>query len=236
MPISDIVHLSSRCEKTVHNILKSFREDNNEFSHTERRGRKWLLDRDDLNYLESILRAEPGLFLDKLQDKLCTVRDIEVSIATISRTLCRLAITNKTIAKEAAERNEHLRATWEVSMAQYDPQQLVFIDEARVDDQTNVRKNGWAPLGQACVRQTSFLRGQKYSILPALSVDGIVALDIFEGSVNRESFLTFLQNHLVCLPYLYFPSPAYSVESGPAAESLPHGSQCGRYGQLLNTP
>jgi transposase len=238
MPISDIVHLSSHCKKTVHNILKSFREDDNEFNHsfTERRGCKRLLDRDDLNYLESILRAEPGLFLDELQDKLRTVRDIEVSIATISRTLSRLAITNKTIAKEAAERNEHLRATWEVSMAQYDPQQLVFIDEARVDDQTNVRKNGWAPLGQACVRRTSFLRGQKYSILPALSVDGIVALDIFEGSVNRESFLTFLQNHLVCLPYLYFPSPAYSVESGPAAESLPHGSQCGRYGQLLNTP
>jgi hypothetical protein len=99
--------------------------------------------------------------------------------------------------KEAAERNEHLRATWQIAMAQYDPQQLVFIDEAGVDDQTNFRKYGWAPLGQACVRRTSFLRGRKYSILPALSVDGIVALEIFEGSVNRERFLTFLHNHLV---------------------------------------
>jgi len=64
MSISDIVHLSSRCDKTVHNILNSFREDDNDFNHpfTECRGRKRLLDRDDLNYLESILRAEPGLF------------------------------------------------------------------------------------------------------------------------------------------------------------------------------
>jgi len=82
-------------------------------------------------------------------------------------------------------------------MAQYDPQQLVFVHEAGVDDQTNLCRYGWALLGQACVCHTSFLRGRKYSILPALSVDGIVALDIFEGSVNREHFLTFLRNHLV---------------------------------------
>lgn len=150
-----------------------------------------------MNYLEAILRAEPGLFLDELQDKLCTVRDIEVSIATLSRTLSCLAITHKSIAKEAAEWNEHLRATWQIAMVQYDPQQLVFIDKAGVDDQTNFCRYGWAPLGQACVCCTSFLRGHKYSILPALSVDGIVALDIFEGSVNREHFLTFLHNHLV---------------------------------------
>jgi len=135
--------------------------------------------------------------LDELQDKLRTVRDIEVSIATISRTLNHITITHKSISKETAERNEHLHATWQIAMAQYDPQQLVFVDEAGVDDQTNLRRYGWAPLGQACVRCTSFLRGRKYSILPALSVDGIVALDIFEGSVNREHFLTFLRNHLV---------------------------------------
>ena len=194
-----------------------------------------MLDRDDLNYLESIFRAEPGLFLDELQDKLHRVQDIGVSIATLSRTLRCLAITHKAIAKEAAERNEHLCATWQVSMAQYSPHQLVFIDEAGVNDQTNVRKNGWAPLGQACVRRTSFLRGQKYSILPALSVDGIVALDIFEGSVNREQFLTFLHNHLVSCQSMYFYSCAYPVVLGPTAEPLSYGSQCGYYGQLLDT-
>src|ERR1700676_3295215 len=106
---------------------------------------------------------------------------------------------------------------------------------AGVDDQTNVRKNGWAPLGQACVRRTSFLRGQKYSILPALSVDGIVALDIFEGSVNREQFLTFLHNHLVSCQSMYFYSCAYPVVLGPTVEPLSYGSQCGYYGQLLDT-
>ncbi|TFK78757.1 hypothetical protein K466DRAFT_468528, partial [Polyporus arcularius HHB13444] len=36
----------------------------------------------------------------------------------------------------------------------------------------------------------------RYSILPALTMDGIIALDIFEGSVNKERFLQFLNNEL----------------------------------------
>ncbi|KAI0039485.1 hypothetical protein FA95DRAFT_1504116, partial [Auriscalpium vulgare] len=32
----------------------------------------------------------------------------------------------------------------------------------------------------------------RYSILPALAVDGIIALDIFEDSVNKDRFLSFL--------------------------------------------
>ena len=141
MSINDIVHLSNCCEKTVHNVLRTYR-DYNGFTRpfTQPHGRRRLLDRHDLNYLEAVLHAEPGLFLDELQEKLRTMRDIEVSIATLSRTLSHLAITHKSISKEAAERNEHLHATWQIDMAQYDPQQLVCIDEAGVDDQTNVHK------------------------------------------------------------------------------------------------
>ena len=56
--ISDIMRLSSHCEKTVHNILKSFRENHNLFGHPviERCGRKRLLDRDDLNSPEHLTK------------------------------------------------------------------------------------------------------------------------------------------------------------------------------------
>ena len=88
MSINDIIHLSNRFDKTVCNMLKTY-QDHNEFMQpfTQPRGRKRLLDRDDLNYLEAILHAEPGLFLDELQEKLCTVQDIEVSISTLSHAL-----------------------------------------------------------------------------------------------------------------------------------------------------
>ena len=61
--------------------------------------------------------------------------------------------------------------------------------ESRVDDHTNQRTHGRAAVGLACVRRATFIRGQRYSILPALTSDGIIALDIFEGSVNKEKFI-----------------------------------------------
>jgi hypothetical protein len=190
-----------------------------------------------LNFIDSILIAEPGLYLDEIQDKLRTFRDVEVSIATISRTLSRLDITNKHIAKEAIERNELLRATWQIEMTQYGPRQIVFIDKAGVNDHTNVRRKGWAPLGQACVRRTSFLQGQKYSILPALGLDGILALDIFEGSVNRERFIAFLRDHLVRL--FHDTKVCCCVLThvlGSSTQSFSNGEECGGDGQLFHSP
>ncbi|KAI0048886.1 hypothetical protein FA95DRAFT_1490142 [Auriscalpium vulgare] len=55
---------------------------------------------------------------------------------------------------------------------------------------------GWAAIGRACVRRATFVRGQRYSILPALTYEGIIALDIFEGSVNKEKFVQFLEEEL----------------------------------------
>jgi len=112
MPIRTIAQLANPCEKSINNVLKTFRDYNqpiNPFIHTH--GRRRALSRDDLNFIDSILFAEPGLYLDEIQDKLRTSRDVEISISTLSRTLSRLHMTNKCIAKEAIERDELLRAT-----------------------------------------------------------------------------------------------------------------------------
>ncbi|KAG2048103.1 hypothetical protein BDR06DRAFT_843968, partial [Suillus hirtellus] len=50
----------------------------------------------------------------------------------------------------------------------------------------------------------------KYSILPALDCNGILALDIFEGSVNKERFVSFLHEQVA--PVLNpFPHPCSVV-------------------------
>jgi hypothetical protein len=195
MPIMDIVCLS---KQAVQNILATYRDYGQPINpFTCPCSRKHILERDDINYLDGILVAEPALYLDEIQDKLHEMRDVKVLLATLSQTLACLAVTHKHIAKEASEHNDLVCATWQAVMGQYEPRQIVCIDEAGVDDHTNICRSGWAPLGQACVQWTSFLRGQKYSILPALSLDGILTLDIFKGSVNQECFIEFLQNNLV---------------------------------------
>ena len=129
MPIADIVHLSKRSKRAVQNVLATYCDYGQPINlFTCPRSRKCILERDDLNYLEGIITAEPALYLDEIQDKLREIRDVEVSLATLSRTLARLAVTHKHIAKEASERNELLRATWQVVMGQYEPRQIVCIE------------------------------------------------------------------------------------------------------------
>lgn len=82
-------------------------------------------------------------------------------------------------------------------MAQYtNPDVFVFLDESAVDQGTAHRTHGRSKPGTRCVRRMTFIRGVRHSILPALTLDGIIGLDIFEGSVNKDRFLLFLRDQV----------------------------------------
>jgi len=78
-----------------------------------------------------------------------------------------------------------------------DPNMLMFGDEAAKDERTSARKRGWALRGSRCIQRRRFVRGRRFSILPILTLDGIIAYDIVEGSVTSERFLQFLQELVV---------------------------------------
>jgi len=113
--------------------------------------------------------------------------------------LIQNGLTWKHIQKAAAERDEELRTIWEADMAQYtDPDVFVALDESAVDNKTLQRGYGHSLVGTPCVRRAKFLQGVRYSILPVLTTEGIVALNIFEGSVTKERFLTFIHEQVIC--------------------------------------
>ncbi len=201
LSIPEIMQLSGCSRATVFRILrtrpKQFNHPTNQLVRPA--GRKRILEARDLLYIQSLLHARPTLYLDELRDELWRQRNVYLSISTICRTVRRLALTNKTISKEASERDDLLRAIWQVEIGRYSPEQFVFIDEAGIDDHTFVRHNGWAGLGRPCIVRAAFLRGQKLSILPALSASGILALDLVEGAVNGDIFVNFVQHDLVCI-------------------------------------
>jgi transposase len=195
----EIARLAGCSERTVYNILRLHREFGqvtNPYAHP--RGRPRALDMRAMNFISSILDAQPVLYLDEIQERLLDTLDIDVSIATISRAMRRLAFTHKNVAAAALERNEELRNAWIARNGDLQMEYIVWLDEAGIDNYTNQRGQGWAKLGQACVRRAAFIRGERFSILPALTCDGIIALDILEGSVNKEKFLHFLRRDLVC--------------------------------------
>ncbi len=48
-----------------------------------------------------------------------------------------------------------------------------------------------------------FVHGQKYSILPVLTIDSIIAHDVIPDSVTSEIFLEFLQEQVISDVFSY---------------------------------
>ena len=82
------------------------------------------------------------------------------------------------------------------------PDMLMFGDDAAKDKCTSARRRGWSGLGRRCVQRKCFVQGHCYSILPILTLDGIVAYDIIEGSVTSKRFLRFLCELVVSLDFV----------------------------------
>ena len=71
------------------------------------------------------------------------------------------------------------------------PDQLMFGDEAAKDEWTSARRKGWSERRTRCVQRKCFVQGRRYSILPILTLDGIIAYDVIEGLITRERFPQF---------------------------------------------
>jgi transposase len=200
---------------TIRNYC-AFDQVNNPFRRCT--GQPSYLNSEDMAFIESTLVANPSIYLNELQKRLYDTRNLEVSIATLSRALASAQYTRKWLTKASAERDEELQGVWEIAMAEYtDPTVFVFLDESAVDNKTIQQSHGWSRLGQPCVRRMIFLRGKRYSILPVLTTDSIIGLEIFEGSITKERFLAFLRTHIVrVIQVLYYCSHiSYTISLGP---------------------
>jgi hypothetical protein len=110
---SEIVLLASCSECTVHDVLWIHCNYGVVYNHfAQPCGGCHSLDTSDLNYISSLLAANPCLYLDELQDQLATGWGIHVSIATISCTVQSLVLSHKHVSKATLERNEFLCAMW----------------------------------------------------------------------------------------------------------------------------
>jgi len=82
-------------------------------------------------------------------------------------------------------------------------EQLVFIDKSAANERTMDRKFGWAPIGLPAWEIRPAKRSERWSILPAYTLDGYITYDIVHGSYNAELFHTFIENKVLplCSPY-----------------------------------
>jgi hypothetical protein len=109
-----------------------------------------------------------------------------------------------------------------------DPQMIMFVDETARNQRSSQWLKGWALLGKRCVQRWFFVCGERYSILPILTLDGIITYDIISGSVTSERFLQFLHKLVMSWggePYFEWSLiNIFSLDS--SNQSISWSSQC----------
>ncbi|KAF5369966.1 hypothetical protein D9758_001181 [Tetrapyrgos nigripes] len=144
MPISEIAKLAGCCNQTVYALLSLYRNTGEVVNSSALPyGRPKLLKPEDRAYIQGILDADPTLYLDEIQDKLWDDRQVDVSLATLSRALTQMAITNKKISYQAAQHDALLEATWIGEYGSIPKEYIVWLDESGVDTGDHSRVNGW---------------------------------------------------------------------------------------------
>ena len=71
------------------------------------------------------------------------------------------------------------------------PQDMfVWVDESGSDSKDQLRKYGYALRGERAVCRKLLVRGKRVSAIAALSTEGLVALELTDGSVDGDTFFT----------------------------------------------
>ena len=205
--VKDICRVLGIKKSLVYKTLQFYHAHGTTYNpHARRQAQRHQLSSIDVSFIRALLSQDHTIYLDEIQEQLLVRRNVHVSVPTLTRTLRRLHFTNKGVSGRAYERNDQLRAVFMNNIADIvtNPDMLMFGDEAAKNERTTARRRGWSVQGSRCVQRKVFVRGRRFSILPILTLDGIIAYDIIEGSVTSDRFLQFLRElvvsfHLICI-------------------------------------
>ncbi len=75
--------------------------------------------------------------------------------------------------------------------------QIVWLDETGCDKRDHMRKLGYAMRGMRPVCKRLLHRGQRISAVAAMCSEGVIALELGEGTYNGDRFLEFLTGNLI---------------------------------------
>ena len=116
-----------------------------------------------------------------------SILGIDISASTICRVIHRHGLTRKTIQQVALQRCDVYRVDYTTEMQYFDVHQLVWLDETGCDKRDHIRRMGYDLRGEQPVCKRLLYRGQ----------DGVIALDLQEGTFNGDKFVQFLIGNLI---------------------------------------
>jgi len=162
------------------------------------RGPRPSISADIANDIYELLRDDPSLYLDEIADWLVVAHDLDVPISTLDRAIRAMSLTRKRMKKAATERDEVERTEhMEYCRANLRASICIWTDESSYDERTVFRKYGRWLLGERAELSEPFRRGERWSILPALSINGYLAHRVVPDAVDGVEFFDFIVNEVV---------------------------------------
>ena len=159
-----------------------------------------LLGNDLESFVVGYVLEHPDIYLCELRQRVENVFGVRASISTLYRVLRRHGITYKKMQQVALQRSLRLRGEFMATIMMYKKEQFVWLDETGTDNRTYMRRYGYAIRGDTPRYHRSLNRGNRISVITALSTDGLVAMELINGNTDADKFFDFVRGNLI--PYM----------------------------------
>jgi transposase len=163
-------------------------------------GRPRLITMAVLTAVKELYENHPDTYIDELQWFLAVHHDIQISISALQENLEKTGLTRKMLHKIASERDVQTRADFlHAIQTQFSGtgSEFVVIDESCKNEHDVARRFGRAPVGQAPQFVDPFVRGERYSLVAAMSTIGYIATRVQPGSFDSFGFFDFIVEEVV---------------------------------------
>lgn len=197
--LDEVVEVLGVSKRSIRRWAQNYKQAGRVDPSKIQRGRHRLLNSSIMQELQELIAEAPSLYLDEIREWLAIFHNQPISMSALHYNLRDLGLTYKVLKHAAAQRDEAMRNKWiDDVAANFTPDQMVFTDESSKDGRTLLRLHGRSIEGERATEIADFDRGQRWSIVPALSLDGYIALRVVPGSVDGGEFFDFVVNDVVC--------------------------------------
>ena len=183
---------------TVHRIVANFNRTGDVSKKKYFSGNRYkkLSNPVQLTVLHLVL-TKPDMYFWEIQKELKYMFSLDVSIASICKLLKASNFSRKKLQLVALQRDSIIRERYVLATSLFNLDMMVFIDESGCDRRDAIRKYGYGLRGMPVKSQKLLVRGQRISVIAAMTVDCILDLKIIRGNVTGEIFLDFINTVLL---------------------------------------
>ncbi len=198
MPFRQIAkNLQIACS-TAHRIYGKFEDTGEVFlARAKDRYNMRKLDEHHELLIIGLISENPCLYLRELRQLIFDATGVRTSGPTVCRVLRRNGFTRKKVQQVAKQRCMEYRALFMARALNFPSYMFVWIDQTGSDARANIRKFGYAVIGETPVYHRFLVRGKRMSAIAAICTEGLVDVELTTGSVDGDKFLDFVRGSLI---------------------------------------